>query len=272
MATGRKKGNRTGIAVLVLLLLLIGSIVFLVFKIISFINEEEPRPVITDVTTGTQTEPVITTTEPVTTETTEPTETSEDTPVTPAPVTYSKDFFKNSLFIGDSISTGFVNYGYLEAKNVFAVQGLNPESALTKEINGVTSIQKAKDLNPDIIYIMLGTNGMAYMGNSYMLNRMKELVSTLETAVPNSKICILSIPPVTKEHEIGNPENMTDINEYNSMLERYCKEEGIYFANIASVLKNDEGYFAEEYAEVDGLHFKGPAYVAVLHALEKQFS
>ena len=76
---------------------------------------------------------------------------------------YDPAFFQNDLFIGDSISTGLYLYSFLDKNNVFAEVGLNPESASKKEIDGVTCIEKAQTMNPKHIYIMLGSNGLAFL-------------------------------------------------------------------------------------------------------------
>ncbi|MCM1060933.1 MAG: GDSL-type esterase/lipase family protein [Eubacterium sp.] len=181
---------------------------------------------------------------------------------------FNRDFFAEDLFIGDSISTGLYMYDYLDADNVFAEVGLNPESALTKTINGVTCVEKAAAMQPKHIYIMLGTNGLAFMSADYMSTKMTELVAELEMACFTSKICVISIPPVTKEHDAEGGETMEKINEYNSKLKDMCELGGFTYVDICSVLTDSDGYFSSQYAEEDGLHFSGSAYALMLGTIE----
>lgn len=184
---------------------------------------------------------------------------------------YDRAFFSDDLFIGDSISTGLYLYDYLDAENVFAEVGLNPESALTKEVNDVTCIEKAAQMQPKRIYIMLGTNGLAFMDTEYMSVKLIELVSELEMACPTAKICVVSLPPVTQAHDAEGKETMAKINEYNSKAKDICSQGGYTYVDICSKLMDGDGYFSSQYAEEDGLHFQGGAYALMLGTIEAQF-
>lgn len=202
---------------------------------------------------------------------TDKTEVTEETIVTEPKYNsteYDKAFFSNSLFIGDSIFTGFSGFGYLEPDNVFAQVGLNPESAVTKEIDGVTAVTKAEMMQPEYICIMLGTNGLAFLSADYMAKEMSELVDNLRAVSPDSKIIILSIPPVTAAHESENPEKIPVIVDYNSKLLKTAEEKDCMYIDIFTMLQDDDGYLAADYAENDGLHFLGKAYGVVLSRIQ----
>lgn len=185
---------------------------------------------------------------------------------------YDKEFYSNTMFIGDSIFTGFSGFGYLLPENVFAQVGLNPDSVLTKEIDGITAVQKASGMQPERICIMLGTNGLAFLDISYMADSMGKLIEQLEEAAPNAQIVILSIPPVTEEHEKDNPEKVPLIAEYNALLAQTAEDNNCKYIDIFTMLQDENGYLAEEYAEVDGLHFLGKAYGVVLSRVQYELT
>ncbi len=204
----------------------------------------------------------------------ESTETEESTEETTAPEpteldTYDPAFFENDLFIGDSIYTGLVGYEYFPAKNVFAQIGLNPESVRTKSYDGITAVSKAKDMQPKRIFIMLGSNGLAYMGNTHMAEQMRQFTKELREACPDSYIYVVSIPPVTKDHDALGQETMVMVNGYNKLLRTMCEEESIVYLDLCSQLQDSSGYFSDKYAEADGLHFLGTAYVHMLSFFQK---
>lgn len=196
--------------------------------------------------------------------------TADDTIVAVEADVYDDEFFESDLFIGDSIATGLFNYGYFKSEQVFAKVGLNPESALTDSIDDETVIEKAERLKPKRIYIMLGSNGLAYMGNTYMSQQMKLLVEALQEASPDSYVYILSIPPVTKEHESEGQETMVMVNGYNKLLKDLADEIGVVYLDLCSELEDTTGYFSEKYAEADGMHFLGTAYKKMLSFIEKK--
>ncbi len=273
----KKKINGLSMAIVALNIVIVGIIILLIVLIYLHMKEDTVNDrADATVTTTAKTEPSDTVNEEtqITTTLTDITDApvtspSDTSDVVSLPVTYNKEYFSNDLFIGDSISTGFYLYQYLDIKNVFAEVGLNPESALNKEIDGVTCIEKASAMQPRNIYIMLGTNGLAFLDSSYMTSKMLELIEALEMACPTAKICIVSIPPVTKAHESEGKETMDKVNKYNSELKSKVTPGGYTFIDISSMLKDKDGYFDVKYAEEDGLHFLGNTYIAVLGYIEK---
>lgn len=284
----RKKHDGIGIAIVVLNVLIVGVIITLCVLIYLYMSGQLEETDVANLGQQSQTSAELTTT-PITTlvpETTTTTTlittddfviegddeetTADDTIVAVEADVYDDEFFENDLFIGDSIATGLFNYGYFKSEQVFAKVGLNPESALTDSIDDETVIEKAERLKPKRIYIMLGSNGLAYMGNTYMSQQMKLLVEALQEASPDSYVYILSIPPVTKEHESEGQETMVMVNGYNKLLKDLADEIGVVYLDLCSELEDTTGYFSEKYAEADGMHFLGTAYKKMLSFIEKK--
>jgi lysophospholipase L1-like esterase len=215
-------------------------------------------------------EPIITTTPPpsMTRATTTPPETGSNDAFVFIPGDYDKEFFANNLFIGDSIMTGIHLYGHIPAGNVFAKVGLNLVSVLTTEIDDETVLSKAVRMKPARIFIMLGSNEIGYSTGADMIPRMLTFIDTLKNKVPDSEVIVLTISPVTAAHEQSRPENMEDINNYNNLLKEASSANNFFLIDVGEILKDSTGYFAQEYAESDGLHFKSGAYKAILSYIQ----
>ena len=281
----RKSGKFDGIsaAIVILNILIVGVIITLCALIYLYMSGKLEETDVSNLGQDSEPQAVITTTQitTVTSETEPPVETTTTPEETAAPETteevitavesdvYEDAFFKDDLFIGDSIGTGLVNYGYLSSDQVYAQIGLNPESARTKEYGGYTAVTRAKELQPKRIYIMLGSNGLAYMGNTYMTEQMKLLVDELKENCPESYIYVISIPPVTKVHDNEGQETMVMVNGYNRLLKDMCDENAVVYLDLCSQLQDSTGYFSDKYAEADGLHFLGTAYKKMLSFLQK---
>lgn len=187
---------------------------------------------------------------------------------------YEREYFADDLFIGDSIYTGLYAYtigdqSLIDKSHVFAQVGLNPESARTKSFDGYTAVSKAKELKPKRIFVMLGSNGLAYMSDTSMVDQMKFLTEDLRSACPNAYIYIVSIPPVTKAHDAEGQETMTMVKNYNKQLKLMADETKVAYLDLCSELMNDEGFFDEELAEADGMHFKLSAYKRMLSFFQR---
>jgi lysophospholipase L1-like esterase len=181
---------------------------------------------------------------------------------------YEKDYFSDWLFIGDSIFTGLYGYDYLDSSQVFAKIGFTPENIRTSDINGTTVYQKLAVAKPETICIMLGTNGVAYLTAEQMAADYGKFIDEIRDLLPDSKIIILTITPVTKEHSDQKPENLTLITAYNEALAVLAEEKETDFLDVFEDLSDDDDYTKSEYAENDGLHLKSAAYARILSLLE----
>ena len=282
----KKKVDGLSVAIVVLNVLIVGVIITLCTLIYLYMSGQLEQTDVSNLGQETVEEGVITTTA-ITTATIETTTTPETTTTTeisfattaPDGVedtvaaievdSYDDSFFVNDLFIGDSIGTGLLNYGYLNSNQVYAQIGLNPESAHATEYDGYTAVTKAAELQPKRIYIMLGSNGLVYMGNTYMIQQMQTLIEQLRESCPESYIYVISIPPVTKAHEAEGQETMAMVNGYNMLLKDMADEIGVIYLDLCSELQDSTGYFSDTYAEADGLHFLGSAYKKMLSFIQK---
>lgn len=189
---------------------------------------------------------------------------------------YNEDFFRNDLFIGDSIFTGLYLYSYIERENVAAVGGYTPYRALNSTFDSDFYISSAADYaaekQPDHIIIMLGSNGLnphtdlEDYGNDY-----RELLNALKTNCPNSRICVVSVPPITANSSMASYSGINNplIDELNEVIFALCNYLEIAYCDLNSVLKDDKGYFNEDYVYEDGMHFVGRTYPVLLSRVQK---
>lgn len=276
----KKKTNGLSVAIVALNIVIVGIVILLVVLVYLHMKEDTdngrtqaPEP------TASESATVSETVEPITSESAAEEETAATTeeetaeestvPTVTFVNNYTRGFFDNDLFIGDSISTGLYLYGFLDKFNVFAEVGLNPESAVSHQIDGVTCVEKVSAMQPRNIYIMLGTNGLAYFDGSYMANKMVELIAELEVACPTANIYVITIPPVTAAHEAEGNETMALVNLYNTNLKDLCELGGYGCIDLCTLLQDENGYLSSKYAEEDGLHFLGDAYIAMLGYVEQ---
>lgn len=208
-----------------------------------------------------------------TSEASETSETSSETSSASKTSSEYKEYFSDTLFIGDSITTGFSGYGYISEANVAAKVGLNPSSALTKEIqmadgSSRTVAAQAAAAQPSKVYIMLGSNGIQWLTNRSMLDSVSELASEITSSDPNCSVFLLSIPPVTEKYNTETEGDiMSRINDYNNELKNIAASAGCTYVDITTPLEDSSGYFDESLAESDGIHFKGRSYTIVLDTI-----
>lgn len=201
-------------------------------------------------------------------------ENSENFPV------YSKEFFADDLFIGDSISTGLYLYGKLDKKNVAAGIGYTPYKAYSEAVElydgtSATALEYAQKMQPKRIFVMLGSNGM---GSSTDIEGMKStyktLLEKLTDSCPNSEVYCVSVSPVTADSTSAASAGITNemISDFNASVKGMCGDMGLRYLDLYSLLIDENGYFSTDYAEVDGLHFLGSTYDVMLSFIQSEIS
>ncbi|MFA5659173.1 MAG: GDSL-type esterase/lipase family protein [Oscillospiraceae bacterium] len=183
------------------------------------------------------------------------------------------EYFSDCIFIGDSLSVGLSGYGFLPYENVYASVGLNISKIDTEPVStpygDVTVMEGLKNSRPPIVYIMLGSNGISWMSNATMLEKYGSFVDQIRAELPDTKIYVIAIPPVSvdKETTTEYPVQNTDIDAYNSELLSFANEKSLYFVDLNTTLKNNEGKLDPEKAQKDGMHFKLDTYQIMLDYL-----
>ncbi len=223
-----------------------------------------------------------TTTAPPETTTTAVTEPPAVNPVPENPSPKDDSYLENCVFIGDSITLGFSSYGVIPEQNVYASIGMNIDKINTEaipimlrdendpsvySIREMTILEALEVSRPETIYIMLGSNGIVWLSNEHMISRYDAFVESIRAILPESDIYILSIPPVTAGREDPNNANGQILNEnidsYNSELLKFANEKGLYFVDINTALKGNDGKLPTESAGRDGMHFNKDTYFKV---------
>lgn len=184
------------------------------------------------------------------------------------------EYLKSCMFIGDSITTGFSVYGFVPSEYVFADVGLridkieetkikNPK--YSEPVNVLAAIENEK---PENVYVLLGSNGIAWYNNDTMLEKYGEFIDDIKTRLQNSKIYIISITPVgsilENKNSIGEGKVLnSEIDQFNSKLLALSNEKNVNYLDVNSVLKDENGKLPDDVTR-DGMHFDKATYQKVI--------
>lgn len=214
--------------------------------------------------------------EPAPSEPEDPTVFGKPLPKNAAPV--GEDWFDDAIFIGDSLTEGLSAYNLLDSDKVVASTGINPQTILTKDCieqpdgSAVTVLHAIASRNPGKIYVMLGSNGVAFIGKEKLIELYGEFVDNLKSAHPDSDIYLQSILPVThaKETEDDRYAN-SKIDEYNAAIMQMAGEKNVYYVNVAEAVKDENGYLPADVG-ADGMHFGPSTYNLWLDYLREHYA
>lgn len=194
----------------------------------------------------------------------------------------SDDYFDNSVFIGDSISYGlelyvtekraagetvfgdakFLTSGSLSYAN--SLWDVSDESVHPTYLGEKMKLETAVGMiQPDKIYILLGTNDVALYGVEATIQNADTEISRLLEASPGSKIIIQSVTPKYISEATANDLDNEDIDQLNEALKAFAEEKNYTYLDIAQQFKDENGNLAPDYCsdkENMGIHFSRQAY------------
>ncbi len=138
------------------------------------------------------------------------------------------------------------------------------------------------DLEPTKLFINIGSNDIGLEGYQEDLHMQKyiDILDKLQLRLPDTQIHVLSYYPVNPDIRSFIPEtekaklfmtrNMTNINALNHRLQAHCKEQGLTYIDVSSVLMDESGSLREDFT-MEGIHLWPNAYFKVLEVLKAYF-
>ena len=182
---------------------------------------------------------------------------------TDASVQAPASFFDDAAFIGDSVTMALRNYntsyGVLGG-TTFLCQG---SYSVAHAVNNTMYLSyQGQDMTPQSalaacgakkVFILLGMNDIALHGVDASLANWATLISNIRSVNPDITIYIQSGTPIYTAGQIGglNNERMDD---YNGRLQTFASENGCYYIDIATAMKDSTNGLAEKYCSDKYVH------------------
>ena len=183
----------------------------------------------------------------------------------------STEYFRTTLFIGDSLSQGFALYAPTRGvATVCAYKSTSPNQVLQNYVGqrpDGTKIEMWDDIkvqDPSNIYVLYGTNALISQSDEAFLKYYSDLLDLLRERFPLVPIYVQSITPTTAEQGEKQPalEN-GHIRQVNAASARMAAEKGLYYLNAQEALTDTEGNLRADYTgTIDGIHMNPTGYAA----------
>lgn len=206
------------------------------------------------------------------------TETESQT-VPPEEQTFTEEelaqYYRDSVFIGDSIMVGFRNYSAKQKESfvsgiqflaVGSYSAFNAMKPVTDE--NVHPLYKGKksqvwDVIPQLgvkrVFILLGMNDISILGLEGARDKYKELIGQILTTSPDVEIHIMSTTYTLKDAGKGKLNN-ENLAQYNVLLQEMAEENGWGYVDVCTPLLDEEGNLMESYCSDGYVHLVGTAY------------
>ncbi len=167
-------------------------------------------------------------------------------------------YFNDAIFVGDSLTIGIQNFSGFNAQ-FLCMGGLSTRNLETSALpNGKTVMQSIRDTqNLGKIYIMFGTNEVAFDEMEEFLQRYEKFIDDIREVHPDVLVYIESIMPVTKEKSDSTDIKNDRITRYNEELLKMAKEKQCYYVDLNAYFRGEDGYLPSNIGS-DGIHL-GPS-------------
>ncbi len=184
-------------------------------------------------------------------------------------------FLADCVFVGDSICSGLSVYKILPAKNVVAKGSVGVRSIFdyTFKVNGGSYgvVQALTLLKPKTVIFSMGMNDINMTTKEKYCENYKNLLTKVQAALPNAKLCVASITPITTASKFSTN---TKIDGYNAAIRDYLAANypSWHYVNVAPGLKNEYNALRSNYTSGDGIHLAPAAYQVILSQVCRQLA
>ena len=170
----------------------------------------------------------------------------------------------NFTFLCDSTIIGINDYSTSYGGNATAQlwtddgSGLSAASAATTNIvypadgSRITPSNAAMVAQPKRLVIYIGADDLASADEASFKAGYTQLINAIRSASPDTKIVCASIASVSSAYPGSDGLTKELVAQANGWIKDISIDAGAYFADLASIFNDDEGYLAAEFAAPDG--------------------
>lgn len=178
---------------------------------------------------------------------------------------------QESLFVGDSICSGFWACGMISGKNVYAAGAVGARNLLEYKMYYRNQPAKfapvLKKAQPKNVFLWMGMNDVNMTTAEEFCENYRAII---DTALENSEaeIYVCAISPIL-DLEFTKLEY---INEFNDAISAFVEKnyaKRVHFIDFTAPFKTDEGLLDEQYNGGDGIHLTTRAYYIAIHEINK---
>ena len=173
----------------------------------------------------------------------------------------NKDYYSDTVFMGDSVISGIESYGYLN--NV--VGNVNATSGKLESY-----VSEAMKSNPSKVFIMVGHNDANYgtIKEESLASNITDIVAAIHKKNSSTKVYVLSITPITSAYENKSSNNVKQsyIDKANSLIEENASSGKYTYVDVASAYKDTNGYMKTD-CTGNGINLKNSYYPFLLNGI-----
>lgn len=200
----------------------------------------------------------------------------------------SLDYFRDALFIGDSVTEGFALYEPLKEEGkaiIYSARGASPQFFVD---NGGGTINKSCPTQHDVpavwdaisaeapgkVYLLMGANAILNTSDDEgFLKFYGDLMDKIAGTFPGVPVYVQGVTPVTRAcAEWNDNYSLTRLHTLNNKVAAMALARGFYYVDTHEALADAEGYLPDEiggYPASNGMHMQPAGYLQWVDYLQR---
>lgn len=180
-------------------------------------------------------------------------------------------YFDDALFVGDSLTQGFLTYtaNGFENASFAAYIGASPRTFINGTAQNaagetVRPMDEILAANAKKVYILLGTNALETSTDEAFLKYYGDFLDLLLEQLPADTVFYLqSIPPASAEKAAADEKfALSRIQSVNDGIAQLAYSRGMHYVDLTAALSDETGALRADYAAGDDLHMNAQGYGA----------
>ena len=172
----------------------------------------------------------------------------------------AEEYYKDTVFIGDSRTQGLQINAGLKSPDFFAGRGLNVKNARTEAVvknakgKTVTVINALKDKKYKKVYICFGINELGWPYTDIFADEYEKTINAIKEIQPDAEIVVQGILPVTeKKSKSDKIFNMKNVKKFNKVIKKMAEDIGAAYVDLSPAVANSKGFLPKDVTP-DGIH------------------
>ena len=174
-----------------------------------------------------------------------------------------ESYYDDAVFIGSKALSGLADYGYIKSENMIISDDITLANLNTVILSDgdaeSTAAETVISKNPGKLYIMVGINDLDRTDSPSLFGELESFIGSVKESVPNVKIYLMSVLPVSAEMESRIASNAA-IDAYNSQLLHFADRIKACYIDVNTGFKGNDGRLPASAAEVNGIKLKKESY------------
>lgn len=116
----------------------------------------------------------------------------------------------------------------------------------------ITAANAAMVTRPKTVVIYLGVDGLAETSEQEFIDGYTGLIQSLRSASPSTNLVACSIASISSNYQGSDGLTPELVANANRWIRQVCTDTGVYYADLASILNDENGYLSDAYLTPDG--------------------